>query len=95
VNGKFRRACDAADLGRVRGNVDGNLQPADDFPELDLRRSLAARSRPVNLAWSMPASEIEIPGYPAPVDPVSVKKRPVDRKWLGHEGITNPIGGTC
>jgi hypothetical protein len=26
----------AADLGRVRGNVDGEFQPADDFPELDL-----------------------------------------------------------
>jgi hypothetical protein len=31
-------------LGRVRGNVDGNLQPADDFSEPDLRRSQAAIS---------------------------------------------------
>lgn len=30
---------DAADLGCVRGNVDGDLQPADDFSELDLRDS--------------------------------------------------------
>jgi hypothetical protein len=27
-----------------RGNVDGNLQPADDFSELNLRRSQAAVS---------------------------------------------------
>jgi hypothetical protein len=25
-----------ADLGGISGNVDGDLQPADDFPELDL-----------------------------------------------------------
>src|SRR5271154_3606711 len=61
-----------------RGNVDGNLEPADDFSELDLRRP-HARSPPVNLTWSTAASEIEIPGYPAPVDPVPVKMRPVDR----------------
>ena len=36
--GRIRGLCrDAADLGRVRGNVDGDVQPADDFPELDLR----------------------------------------------------------
>jgi hypothetical protein len=34
--------CDAADLGCVRGNVDGDLQPADDLPELDLRGSQMA-----------------------------------------------------
>jgi hypothetical protein len=34
---RLRRFCgDAADLGCVRGNVDGDLQPADDFSELDL-----------------------------------------------------------
>ena len=27
---------DAADLGGVRRDVDGDVQPADDFPELDL-----------------------------------------------------------
>ena len=42
--GRIRRLCrDAADLGGVRRNVDGDVQPADDFPELDLRR----------LAWRM------------------------------------------
>ena len=34
---RFRGLCgDAADLGGVCGNVDGDVQPADDFPELDL-----------------------------------------------------------
>ena len=35
--GRFRGLRrDAADLGRVRRNVDGDVQPPDDFPELDL-----------------------------------------------------------
>jgi hypothetical protein len=45
---RLRGFCgDAADLGCVRGNVDGDLQPADDFSELDLRDS--ARRRKVAL----------------------------------------------
>jgi hypothetical protein len=37
---RLRKVCgDAADLGCVRGNVDGELQPADDFSDLDLRDS--------------------------------------------------------
>jgi hypothetical protein len=35
-HGVSRLCRDAADLGRVRGKVEGDLQPADDFPELDL-----------------------------------------------------------
>src|ERR1019366_4476112 len=37
-----RLCCGAADLGGVRGNVDGDIQPADDLPELDLRVGSAA-----------------------------------------------------
>ena len=36
---------DAADLGRVRRNVDGDVQPADDFPELDMKRANAFSPR--------------------------------------------------
>jgi hypothetical protein len=66
-----RLCCNAADFSRVLRNVDGGVQPADDFPELDLA------SRP---------SEMEDPGDPAPVNPVMVEMRKVDRKRL-------PIGG--
>ncbi len=46
---------DAADLGSVRGNVDGDLQPDDALPELDLSKR---------------RSEAE-PWDPVPVDPAS------------------------
>ena len=36
---------DAADLGRLRRNVDGDLQPADAFPELDLSKRRSSRTR--------------------------------------------------
>ena len=38
--GRVRGLCrDAADLGGVSGNVDGDLCPADDVPELDMKRT--------------------------------------------------------
>ena len=48
---------DAADLGGVRRNVDGDVQPADDFSELDLRLKRdppAQRQRGLNrLRWTV------------------------------------------
>src|SRR6202165_630397 len=79
--GRLRRLCgNAADLRSLRGNVDGDVHPADGLPELDLRKR----------SGLMPASETE-PGCPVPVDPVAVKMRPVDRKRLPIRGAVSPV----
>ena len=48
-------------------NLDGDVHPVDDFPELDLKIQSPSESEP---------------GNPIPIDPLPIEMRPVDRERL-------------
>jgi hypothetical protein len=77
-----RLCCDAAYFGRVRGNIDGDVQPADDLPELDLRGSQVAARRPVRpwAAFFAVACRLRKSAVAIPAAKPSPQRRRADNK---------------